>query len=373
MNPSTTLMFLRLRKMETWDAVFYMCFQFIGALAGVMLSFAILGSVLRDPSVNFAVTQPGGAGAASAFIAELIISFVLAMTVLGTSNDLQLSRLTPYFAATLVATYITFEAPFSGMSMNPARTFGSALPAHAFNALWIYFTPPPIGMLLAAELYLRLRSAQAVYCAKYRLRVWRPKRAAVMGSGTLGLLATLVLRLRGLDVTTFGNTMPPTLNSSLIEELGARYISTKQMSLTEASAKHGPFDLILEGTGYSPLVFEAMNVLAKNGALAMVSVTGGSRQVEVPADKINLGFVLGNKVAFGSVNANREYFETGVKDLSTAELQYPGWLKRLLTHRVSGLDNYGEMMRLLNEAKGSIKVYCQVSAVETRQTPAAAI
>jgi threonine dehydrogenase-like Zn-dependent dehydrogenase len=131
--------------------------------------------------------------------------------------------------------------------------------------------------------------------------------------------------------------------------------------------------LILEGTGYSPLVFEAMNVLAKNGALAMVSVTGGSRQIEVPADKINLGFVLGNKVAFGSVNANREYFESGVKDLSTAELQYPGWLKRLLTHRVSGLENYGEMMRLLTEAKGSIKVYCQVAAVESRQTSAAAI
>jgi aquaporin Z len=169
-NPSTTLMFLRLGKVETWDAIFYMCFQFIGALVGVMLSFAILGSVLRAPSVNFAVTQPGTAGAASAFIAELIISFVLALTVLSTSNDVQLSRFTPYFAATLVATYIMFEAPFSGMSMNPARTFGSALPAHAFNALWIYFTAPPIGMLLAAELYLRLRSAQGVYCAKYHHR-----------------------------------------------------------------------------------------------------------------------------------------------------------------------------------------------------------
>jgi len=167
--------------------------------------------------------------------------------------------------------------------------------------------------------------------------------------------------------------MAPTLNSSLIEELGARYISTKQVSLTDASTKHGPFDLILEGTGYSPLVFEAMNVLAKNGVLAMVSVTGGSRQIEVPADRINLGFVLGNKVAFGSVNANREYFESGVKDLSTAELQYPGWLRKLLTHPVKGLESYAEMMRILTEAKGSIKVYCQVAAIESSQTSAAAI
>jgi len=228
-----------------------------------------------------------------------------------------------------------------------------------------------VGVLME-PMSVAQKAIEQAYRIQERLRVWQPKRAAVMGSGTLGLLATLVLRLRGLDVTTFGNTMPPTLNSSLIEELGARYISTKQTSLTDASAKYGPFDLILEGTGYSPLVFEAMNVLAKNGVLAMVSVTGGSRQLEVPADKINLGFVLGNKVAFGSVNANREYFESGVKDLSTAELQYPGWLKRLLTHEVQGLANYQEMIRLLTETKGAIKVYCSVAAFQGAQTATAA-
>jgi len=214
------------------------------------------------------------------------------------------------------------------------------------------------------------KAIEQAYRIQQRLRVWKPKRAAVLGSGTLGLLSTLVLRLRGLDVTTFGNTMPPFLNSRLIEEIAARYVSTKELSLTEASGKYGPFDLILEGTGYSPLVFEAMNVLAKNGVLAMVSVTGGSRQLEIPADKINLGFVLGNKVAFGSVNANREYFESGVKDLSTAELQYPGWLRKLLTHLVKGLENYAEMMRQLTEARGAIKVYCEVAAIESSKISA---
>src|SRR5271157_402621 len=215
------------------------------------------------------------------------------------------------------------------------------------------------------------KAIEQAYRIQQRLRVWRPKRAAVLGASTLGLLSSLVLRLRGFEVTTFGNTMPPFLNSRLLEELGVRYVSTKETSLTDASAKYGPFDLILEGTGYSPLVFEAMNVLAKNGVLAMVSVTGGSRQVEVSADKINLGFVLGNKVAFGSVNANREYFESGVKDLSTAELQYPGWLENLLTHPVRGLENYAEIIRLLSESKGAIKVYCEVAAIEGEQTATA--
>jgi glucose 1-dehydrogenase len=228
-----------------------------------------------------------------------------------------------------------------------------------------------VGVLME-PMSVAQKAIEQAYRIQQRLRVWKPRHAAVLGAGTLGLLASLVLRLRGLDVTTFGNTMPPFLNSGLIEELGVRYVSTEETSLTDASAKYGPFDLILEGTGYSPLVFEAMNVLAKNGVLAMVSVTGGSRQLEVPADKINLGFVLGNKVAFGSVNANREYFESGVKDLATAELQYPGWLNKLLTHPVKGLENYAEMIRLLTEAKGAIKVYCEVAAIEGAQKASAA-
>lgn len=227
-----------------------------------------------------------------------------------------------------------------------------------------------VGVLME-PMSVAQKAIEQAYRIQQRLRVWSPKRAAVLGSGTLGLLATLVLRLRGLEVTTFGNTTPPYQNSRLIEELGGKYVSTKELSLTDASAKYGPFDLIFEGTGYSPLVFEAMNVLAKNGVLAMVSVTGGARQTEVPSDKINLGFVLGTKVAFGSVNANREYFETGVKDLSTAELQYPGWLQKLLTHPVKGLENYGEMIRLLTEAKGAIKVYCQIAAANESHTAAA--
>jgi threonine dehydrogenase-like Zn-dependent dehydrogenase len=130
--------------------------------------------------------------------------------------------------------------------------------------------------------------------------------------------------------------------------------------LAQASAEHGPFDIIIEGTGFSPLAFEAMEVLAKNGVLVLLSVTEGERTVEVPADKINLGFVLGNKVVVGSVNANREYFELGTRDLSEAELQYPGWLSKLLTHRAAGLDGYNEMMRLLTEEK-AIKVFVDVA------------
>ena len=194
-----------------------------------------------------------------------------------------------------------------------------------------------------------------------RLRVWRPRKAAVMGSGTLGLLATLILRLRGLDVVTFGRKEAPYLNADLVGELGARYISTLATSITAATKQFGPFDLIFEGTGSSAVVFEAANNLGKNGVLILSSITGGGKTLEIPADKINLDFVLGNKVMFGTVNANREYFEAGVKDLAQGKAQFPGWANKLLTHPVSGLENFREMMDLLTTAKSAIKVYVEVA------------
>ena len=217
-----------------------------------------------------------------------------------------------------------------------------------------------VGVLLEPSSVAEKAIGQA-YEVQRRLRVWQPRRAAVLGSGTLGLLASLFLRLRGLEVTTFGLQEPPFLNAQLLDEIGVRYCSTKTIGLKEASAKCGPFDYILEGTGFSPLVFEAMEVLAKDGVLAMVSITGADRMLQIPADRINQGFVLGNKVALGSVNASRKDFERAVLDLSVADLEYPGWLSKLLTHPVKGLENYKELIEKLTGANGAIKVFCEVN------------
>ena len=139
-------------------------------------------------------------------------------------------------------------------------------------------------------------------------------------------------------------------------------MSTKQTSLGDFAATEGRFDLVFEATGFSPIVFEAMHsLLNKNAVLVLSSVTGGDRMVEVPADKINLDFVLGNKVMVGTVNANREHFEAGVRDLAIAEAQWPGWLSRLLTHRVDGLTGCLEAFAHL-ASSGNIKVYVEVAS-----------
>jgi aquaporin Z len=165
-NPSTTLTFFRLGKVTPWDAIFYVTSQFVGGVTGALLASAVLVAWVSHPSVNYVVTMPGGAGTTVAFLAEVAITFVLMTVILHISNNPRLHKLTGLCAGALVAVYITFEAPISGMSMNPARTFASAVPAHHWHALWLYFTAPLIGMLSAAEVYVRTRGAQSIACAK---------------------------------------------------------------------------------------------------------------------------------------------------------------------------------------------------------------
>jgi len=164
-NPALTFTFLRLRKVSPADALFYALAQFTGAIAGVFVTAHVVGAV-ADPHVRFALTLPGSSGALAAFAAETAISFGLMFVVLCASNTPRTARFTGVFCGLLVATYITLEAPISGMSMNPARTLGSAAGAADFASLWIYFTAPPLGMLGAAEIYLLTRGAARVRCAK---------------------------------------------------------------------------------------------------------------------------------------------------------------------------------------------------------------
>lgn len=166
LNPAVTLTFFRLGKVPKWDALFYAAAQALGGLLGVLLSAAALGMLLRDPSVRYVVTVPGEYGAGVAFAAELAIAFLMMATVLVTLSHARLMRLTPVLAAALVALYISLEAPYSGMSLNPARSFASALPAGVWTAWWVYLLAPPLGMLMAAESFRWLTSARARHCAK---------------------------------------------------------------------------------------------------------------------------------------------------------------------------------------------------------------
>jgi len=228
---------------------------------------------------------------------------------------------------------------------------------------YVFPLPPnlaEVGVLLEPTTVAEKGINQA-YAIQERLKVWEPKSACILGSGTVGLLTALVARLRGLELTVYSLPQKPYRNADLVEQLGGVYVSSQDATLAEASAERGPFDLILDATGFSPIVWEAAEVLGKNGVLVLASITGGDRKAEIASDRINQGFVLGNKVMVGTVNAAPADFRSGVDDLIKAEAIYPGWLGQLLTTPVAGLENHEQMIRELTENPDAIKVYVEVA------------
>src|SRR5437773_2869592 len=199
------------------------------------------------------------------------------------------------------------------------------------------------------------------YEIQRRLKVWEPQRACILGSGTIGLLMALAARLRGLELSVFSLPQKPYRNADLVEKLGGVYLSSAELTLAEASEQRGPFDLIMDATGFSPIVWEAAEVLGKNGVLVLSSITGGDRRAEINSDRINQSFVLGNKVMVGTVNASAADFRSGGDGLGKAQALYPGWLAQLLTTPIRGLENHEQMIRELTENRDAIKVYVEVA------------
>jgi threonine dehydrogenase-like Zn-dependent dehydrogenase len=205
------------------------------------------------------------------------------------------------------------------------------------------------------------KGIEQAYLAQQRLQVWEPKVAFVTGAGQIGLLTTMMLRLRGLEVFTLARSRNPGLKQELVEAYGGTYISTQNISMESLAKEVGRPDLIVEATGSSHVAFEAMQVLNLNGALVWTSVTGGNQRLkDFPADKVNLEWVLGNKLLVGTVNGNRNHFAQGIADLALGDVTYPGVTQRILTTPVDGLSQPQQILSHL-ENRNSLKVYVNVA------------
>jgi len=165
-NPATTATFYRLGRVAGADLAGYAVAQVLGGLAGLAAARLAFAPWIADPAVRYVATSPGPSGEALAFAAETAMTFVLMSVVLRVSNHPRWSGYTGVAAGVLVALYITVEAPLSGMSLNPARSLGPALATGELDRFWIYLAAPPIGMLAAAELYVRTLGPTQVFCAK---------------------------------------------------------------------------------------------------------------------------------------------------------------------------------------------------------------
>ncbi len=154
-NPAVTLAQYQLDRISGQDAIGYIGFQFVGSISGIALIQFLLPNYIAAPSVNYVVTTPMASenGILVAFICEIALSFTMLTMVLIVSNHKKWANYTGYFVGLTVALFITFEAPISGMSINPARTVGSAIWANIWTGLWLYFVAPITGMQAAAWVY----------------------------------------------------------------------------------------------------------------------------------------------------------------------------------------------------------------------------
>ncbi|MDQ2745897.1 MAG: glucose 1-dehydrogenase [Acidobacteriota bacterium] len=250
-----------------------------------------------------------------------------------------------------------------------SRLHGYMAEFYAESADYLIKIPPAIKEIavLLEPLSIIEKGLKQASDIQERLKIWRPKTAAVLGTGSVGLLTAMALRMRGYEVHGFGrDAREGYLNADLLEEIGATYDTTVETSVADSTKKYGEYDLIFECTGFSPIIFDAMQSLNENGVLILASVTGGDRKTDaVPMDVINQKFVLGNRVMFGTVNANREHFELGVKDLALCEAMYAGWLGKMMTNKIEGLENYEKAFDILNNAGKykAIKAYFEVGKI----------
>jgi glucose 1-dehydrogenase len=195
-----------------------------------------------------------------------------------------------------------------------------------------------VGVLLE-PLTVVEKGVRHAWSLQRRMRAWEPRKALILGAGPIGLLGALLMRLKGLETFVYGRE-PSATTEAKLREIGATYVSKQDPSgtvvhhLGALPEEHGPFDFILEATGAASVSMGAMRILGLNGVLCLASVTGGEAPMEICASCLNLELVLGNRVVFGTVNANRVDFETGAKDMAEAATRWPGWLDGLITRRV---------------------------------------
>jgi threonine dehydrogenase-like Zn-dependent dehydrogenase len=165
--------------------------------------------------------------------------------------------------------------------------------------------------------------------------IWEPQRALVLGAGTIGLLALFILAVKGVSLWCLAKGSPNQIQQYIFSQLGVRYINIDDTGIKDLKAKKEKFDMIIEATGFSPLAFDSLDILNTNGIMCRTGISGGDSVITIPSDRFNLEMVLGNKLVFGSVNANRSHFEQGVKDMETFEEKWPGLLENLITRRVT--------------------------------------
>jgi threonine dehydrogenase-like Zn-dependent dehydrogenase len=202
-----------------------------------------------------------------------------------------------------------------------------------------YLVPLPgtlakVGVLMEPSSIVEKGLMQAFSIQRGRMP-WDPKQALVCGAGAVGLLAAIFLRLRDIEVSVVAKADPDSPAFKVATDIGVNLLDADQHPVSQMAHELGHIDLIFEATGASSVAMDAIAATGHNGVCCLSSVTAGARTVTVDADSLNLDMVLGNKLVFGTVNANRRHFEAAARMLGAAVRRWPGVLEQIVTRRVA--------------------------------------
>ena len=222
-----------------------------------------------------------------------------------------------------------------------------------------FLTPVPAALAPAGVLLEPLAVAEKALrqCLKIQERLpWNLDSAVVLGAGTIGLLTAMLLRLRGINTWVFDLSALHGSKARIAEQIGARFASTGETPVSVIAEVIGQVDLVVEATGYAPLIFDAYRQLGNNGVLCLLGVAGHSNLIPVDASHFNNGLVLGNRLVFGSVNANPADFREGVEHLKQVEERWPGAATGLLTRQVPLADFQSAFKRQPEDIKVTVEL-----------------
>jgi glucose 1-dehydrogenase len=167
---------------------------------------------------------------------------------------------------------------------------------------------------------------------------WSARRALVVGPGAIGMLATYMLRLEGIDTWTAGRSAGGE-KPELVAAAGATYVPTSETSLADLRADTGGFDVVVVAAGDAQLMLDALGLLRRNGVACLLGIDGRPQRIGIDGPVLGIDAILENRVLFGSVNAHREDWRAAVEALDAARARWPGALERFVGLRVP-LDRY---------------------------------
>ena len=170
------------------------------------------------------------------------------------------------------------------------------------------------------------------------LECFKDKTVCIAGLGPIGLLAAIVLRLKGAHVIGLDRAPSDGTRARLLKAIGGTYVNDKTFDDAAFKASHPDIRLIVDAAGVAKFDFDLISLLGVNGILVLTGVPGEQPLLPVNGAQLMRQLVLCNQVIVGSVNESIDHFKQGLKDLESASKQWPGVIEQLITHRFPAPD-----------------------------------